>query len=208
MIERPDSVVAATMAHALRDRDADHPVDVAAGRRTLAARTASARPPRQERRTLVVVAAVTVVVLAVAALLVGASTRRDSGVPAERLPSGLPIGEFTGSFTDHHDGFAYGARMSLLVRHDGTGVLGVMQVTQLSPFDVRVRGHHPGLVSFYSTSPLCLPRPELTLRFRVGSGNDTVTVLHATSHGCTVRGRVAAELDGIVLQRVASSGTP
>ncbi|HEX4699497.1 MAG TPA: hypothetical protein VH857_09085 [Actinomycetes bacterium] len=203
MSERPEAVAAATMARALRDRDADQPVDVAAGRRTLAARSASARGWRQPRRTLLVVAAVTVVVLAVAALLVGAATRRDGDVPAERLPSGLPIGQFTGSFTDRHDGFPYGARMSLLVRSDGTGVLGVMQATLLAPFDVQVRGRHPGLASFYSDSPLCLPRPELSLRFRVGPGGKTVTVLHAIPHGCSVRERVAAELDGIVLHRVA-----
>ena len=82
MSERPDAVVAASMAQALRDRDADYPVDVAVGRRTLAARTATARGRRQPRRTLLVVAAVTVVVLAVAALLIGGSTRRDDGVPA------------------------------------------------------------------------------------------------------------------------------
>ncbi len=208
MSERPDEVVAASMAQALRDRDADYPVDVAVGRRTLAARTATARGRGQPRRTLLVVAAVTVVVLAIAALLIGGSTRRDDGVPAERLPSGLPIGQFTGSFTDHHDGFPYRARMSLLVRTDGTGVLGVMQATVMSPFDVRVRGHRPGLASFYSDSPVCLPRPELTLRFRVGPGSQTVTVLHAISHGCSVRERVAAELDGIVLHRVATSRTP
>ena len=98
--------------------------------------------------------------------------------------------------------------MSLLVRADGTGVLGVMQATQLSPFVVRVRGRHPGLASFYSDSPLCLPRPELSLRFRVGPSSNTITVVHAISHGCSVRTRVAAELDGIVLHRVATSGTP
>jgi hypothetical protein len=208
MSERPDAVLAATMAHALRDRDADHPVDVTAGRRTFAARTTTVRGRRQPRRTLLVVATVTVVVLAVAAMLVGASIRRDGGVPAERLPSGLPVGQFTGSFTDHHDGRAYGARMSLLVRTDGTGVLGVMQATKLSPFDVRVRGGHPGRASFYSDSPLCLPRPELSLRFRVRPSGATVTVVHAIPHGCSVRKSVAAELDGIVLHRVAPPGTP
>ena len=208
MTERPHAVIAASMAQALRDRDAVHPVDVAAGRRTLAARTATPQGLRRPRRTLLVVAAVTVVVLAVAALLVGASTRRDGDVPAERLSSGLPIGQFTGSFTDRHNDFLYGARMSLLVRADGTGVLGVMQATQLSPFDVRVRGQHPGLASFYSDSPLCLPRPELSLRFRVGSSSNEITVVHAISHGCSVRKRVAAELDGIVLHRVGTSRTP
>jgi hypothetical protein len=152
---------------------------------------------------------VTVVVLAVAALLVGASTRRAEGLPAERLPSGLPTGLFSGTFTDYHPaGNPYRAPMNLLVRADGTGELGIMHATQLIPFGMRVRGREPGLVSFYSDSKVCLPRPELSIRFRVEPGGNSITVLHASPHGCSVRAHVAAELDGIVLHRVAPSGTP
>jgi hypothetical protein len=42
----------------------------------------------------------------------------------------------------------------------------------------------------------------------VGPGGDSITVQHAVDHGCSVRPRVAAELDGIVLHRVAVSGAP
>lgn len=187
------------IATALRERDVAEPVDLANGRRRLAAVLADAR---RERRRKAIVGAVMAAAAAVGLIAVLALPSRHLSAPPAApdravLSSGLPVGLFVGQVSHTHEGTQrFTVEVSLLVRSDGSGrVRGPSIAGAGTP--VRYVSTGLGAVTVYDDNPLCAGRPDLTLRFTVSQR--VVTITDAVASGCSTTPEAAAELTGAVL---------
>jgi hypothetical protein len=157
------------------------------------------------RRRLTLGAVVSTAALLLLAVLQGLPRSDSSLPPAQRLPSGLPVGTLTGKLHTTlrlPDGTVRYRAFRLVVRPDGTGTYDPLESETDQGYmhwPVRYVGGVPGRVTLKRHSAICgNDDNELSLEF-TRSGN-SVTITRSVTGGCTSVTMAGVNLRGVVLR--------